>query len=66
MEWESIKTAPKDCRILLSNSEEVWIGDYREVFTSGATPWHPWRSLMIIHMNPIPTHWMPLPNPPKE
>lgn len=62
MKWQPIETAPKDRRILLSNAEEIWIGEYREFFTSGATPRHPWRSLMIIHINPTPINWMELPS----
>lgn len=80
-EWKPIETAPKDgTDILLSNGEVVaeghwlvieggifehrdmdgrWIGqDERDDYED----WIDWAGGML----PSPTHWMPLPPPPKE
>ena len=75
MEWQPIETAPKDGSwLLVSNAEKdgAWIARYYEFYPSGYKPDNPWFSLMLNHdglPNPrgssFPTHWMPLPEPPK-
>lgn len=75
-EWQPIETAPKDgTPILVSNPERagVWIAHYNAVYQSGFRPDNPWACLMLnVRWHPNqrasmkPTHWMPLPAPPKE
>lgn len=61
-DWQDISTAPKEIefRCLLSHGYSVvcgyWNGDY----------WVNERSFCSPPLNKYdPTHWMPLPNPPK-
>ena len=74
--WQPIKTAPKDgSTILLGNEHGCWAARYLHVYPSGYRPDDPWASMMlnhehmrkggVLHFAP-PTHWMPLPAPPKE
>lgn len=74
MKWQPIETAPKDgSRIMLGNKFGVWMADWRSVYQSGYRPDNPWASAMLNHdhikYRPAaywpPTHWMPLPEPPK-
>lgn len=71
-EWQPIETAPKDgTRIMLGDRFGAWIGQYREIYQSGFKPDNPWQSMMLNHDHMKykvlkPTHWMPLPPPPKE
>lgn len=73
--WQPIETAPKDGTIF-----DVWLGDadasdvgyYCTAGTRRSTGWS-WRSGkfrpcgglgVIVPTFVIPTHWMPLPDPP--
>jgi hypothetical protein len=57
MDWQPIETAPKDDEtwVLAFNGDEyavcIWTGEY-------------WSDNEYM-MRPQPTHWMPLPEPPK-
>jgi len=55
--WQPIETAPKDKPLWV-----IWSNDYQAVawFESIAAKWNDGDE--YTHM--IPTHWMPLPNPP--
>ena len=73
--WQPIETAPKDgTYVLLGNADGVWIASYSAQFQSGYKPDNPWISLMLNHRHiekvnrnysGVPTHWIPLPTPPK-
>ena len=56
MNWQTLETAPRNgTEVLLALSDEVVIGYYTGIG---------WRS----YNDPLysePTHWMPLPEPPK-
>lgn len=70
-EWQPIETAPKDGTEVLVWA--LWIDPDTDSFGSGSTfhkaridkwvrgAW--WRTKQSPHMQP--THWMPLPEPPK-
>lgn len=69
MRWKPIETAPKDgTEILAWNGESVqqsWWDD--TVYRQGK--WCIWRDAKLGHiywLDPVPTHWMPLPLPPQE
>jgi len=72
--WQPIETAPKDgTAILVSNGRGVWVAKYKAVFQSGYKPDSPWFCLMLNKdyipgkfRAGAPTHWQPLPQPPKE
>jgi hypothetical protein len=77
MEWQPIETAPKDGTII-----DVWLGDCPPedaFFYCGgkgslrSANWHwqngkfrPYLGLNILTTFVEPTHWMPLPEPPKQ
>ena len=71
MNWQPIETAPTDgSAIILGSPHGAWIGEWMPVYVSGYRPENPWFSLMLNHdhmakKNYTPTHWMPLPEPPK-
>lgn len=64
--WLPIETAPKDGTVIL-----VYCGDYQVPFMENMTHvarWkdEKWRLYWIFsHVSLEPTHWMPLPDPPK-
>jgi hypothetical protein len=67
MEWQPIETAPygTDCLVCVTHSlgqgewETVqWVDAYTDVYGWGLYPHMPWVPFP-------PTHWMPLPEPPK-
>lgn len=71
MEWQPIETAPKDgTPIIVGNSAGPWVARYCAVFQSGYRPENPWQCMMLNrwhmprHASSVPTHWMPLPEPP--
>lgn len=74
MEWQPIETAAKDGSvILLANYGGVWVGYFCAVYQSGFRPANPWHSIMlnhdhiaVQHNSHQPTHWMSLPEQPKE
>lgn len=58
--------------ILLSNEYGTWVGAHCPRYISGFKPENPWSCMMLNvshikhpHKSLIPTHWMPLPEPPK-
>lgn len=65
MEWQDISTAPKDgTRVLLTDGlNTASVGFWRRTYEE----WHPNEMTEINwwRMQP-PTHWMPLPKPPKD
>lgn len=72
-DWQPIETAPKTgAYILLGNDAGTWIGKFQEQYRSGYRPPDPWQSMMLNHRHMgrfpsiKPTHWMPLPEPPKH
>lgn len=72
-DWQPIETAPKDGRLIFVGHEKgVWAARYNDIFSSGYKPTNPWRSMLLNHdhirhnHSLTPTHWMPLPQPPKE
>lgn len=62
MEWQPIATAPRDgTKILVWREAELGYAGRR----IGVDKWHKnrwWHS----RLNMQPTHWMPLPDPPKD
>ena len=76
MKWQPIESAPKDgTRIMVGNEHGAWVAEWRPVYQSGYRPADPWASAMLNHehmrdgggvlRHSPPTHWMPLPEPPK-
>lgn len=75
-EWQPIETAPQTgAYILLCNHDAgaSWIGKYLPIYISGYRPENPWSSMMLNHhhfkkkwASIVPTHWMPLPEPPHD
>lgn len=70
--WQPIETAPKDgTTILVSCADDgfgkvvcaaIWFyGEY-----DADTGWYLYEIAGDCLMGPIPTHWMPLPSPPKD
>ena len=69
--WQPIETAPKDgtC-ILVGNRYGTWVAKHMPVYPSGYRPSSPWFCMMLNReymyvLGDLPTHWMPLPEPPK-
>ena len=64
MNWQPIDTAPKDrTKVLTYGPLKDGSGFYQEVqgyWKSGYWP------VVLMHNSLEPTHWMPLPDPPKE
>lgn len=60
--------------VLLANAEGVWAGRHFPVYISGFRPenqWSPSISPSVLRgrnkcSSLVPTHWMPLPEPPSE
>ena len=63
MEWQPIETAPKDgTQILVYEPEEKYTPIYVVVYDNGK-----WiEASGEQYANWKPTHWMPLPLPPKD
>ena len=63
-DWQPIETAPKDGTPMLVYLAEVMVNSYVQVAT-----FHPNISIVggqFAFDAPQATHWMPLPEPPKE
>ena len=74
-EWKPIETAPKDGTHILAYGKVVPDADDDEVITavywdSSCILCHYWALVAVFSWvegdDFYPTHWMPLPNPPKE
>ena len=77
MDWQPIENAPKDgteimlCRYTDRNLYFVSIGTFGTarmqddgyIANAGKPTWLQYNK---IHIAPTPTHWMPLPPPPKQ
>lgn len=79
-EWRPIETAPKDGTAVLvfspyedrTDPTNVVVAKYKEAFskTPNVGGWWEYCEKLISdvqgEVEPPPTHWMPLPEPPKE
>ena len=68
MEWQPIETAPTDCGILVYDAEYgVAKAKFFDKRYTGATSWEvqTYTTCCMDYYNNV-THWMPLPEPPKE
>ena len=77
MVWLPIETAPPTSahgrRVLITNGEVVTVGWYEKTYSNDARPWHAeceidedgYGWVGVGRLDPQPTHWMPLPEPPK-
>lgn len=70
--WQPIETAPKDGSVIfVAHAGGTWMANYKPVYQSGYRPDNPWFALLLNHNHIgkypslVPTHWMPLPEPPK-
>jgi len=66
MNWQPIETAPKDGTFVLLSGHElpVWQGSW--VGRVGRYPINGWTRFNSVDIDWSPTHWMPLPEPPKD
>jgi hypothetical protein len=69
-EWQPIKTAPRDREILVCDIESGWrfVASWHEYDGCGHRgPDGHWMSNACVdgYTEMDPTHWMPLPEPPK-
>jgi hypothetical protein len=64
MEWQPIETAPKDGRLSLvrKSGGDEWCGTFTAYWSAARGAWFYSQDRSVA----TPTHWMPLPNPPKE
>lgn len=71
-EWQDISTAPKDVLVLVHQPGNMgkW---FKTVFCAVQVTDDKWWSNGVGHrpvykemLDPLPTHWMPLPLPPKD
>ena len=66
-EWLPIETAPKDGEWILmawdgKTTMARWVDNSMTVY-----PWAGWtQPSLFTHLQGKPTHWMPLPEPPKD
>ena len=70
MKWQPIETVPKDTEVLVHWAEHYGLNGSTEVATlvSDGDDGDEWCSVCESHsvwMHEDPTHWMPLPEPPK-
>jgi Protein of unknown function (DUF551) len=69
-EWQPIESAPKDgTKIILAFIREHWkpivtVGAWIDDAPISTNEWMAWTSIGLIGCIE-PTHWMPLPEPPK-
>jgi hypothetical protein len=62
MEWNDIKTAPKNQSVLVNVGGKVLVAHYK-------LNWGAWQAEYChddMGSIPEPTHWQPLPEPPQE
>ena len=67
MNWQPIETAPKDgTHILLARTDSEWVCQGRYVCDDKG--WYELNNDASDHWGGeiYPTHWMPLPEPPKD
>ena len=65
MKWEPIKTAPKDRTLLLClDGKSVALGIWKKTFDGEMWVNEEYAETIPLYLEP--THWMPLPEPPKE
>lgn len=72
MSWQPIETAPRDgTDILLSLNGEVYLGHFSDTerrshgeVTYHRQFWYLGNYLSFGNPDPVPTHWMAIPNPP--
>jgi hypothetical protein len=71
-EWQPIETAPKDgSAILIWPAQSALTGSTECMIISYVVRWHDWKEAWIEASGEeydtfYPTHWMPLPPPPKK
>jgi hypothetical protein len=71
VDWQPIETAPKDgTRILLWDTDEAVVAKWDDISMGGAKGWQIAVVKLIGDVNYYeatfnPTHWMPLPEPPR-
>jgi hypothetical protein len=73
-EWQLIETAPKDKTHILAYGKLDPASDYEVITTvywdSSCILCHYWALVAVVNWvegdDFYPTHWMPLPKPPKE
>ena len=67
-EWQPIETAPKDgSRFLAFHDGHVDFWHWQDFKDGGKAPVG-WRNFVYVYPDGgnIPSHWMPLPEPPKK
>ncbi|CAB4188119.1 Domain of unknown function DUF551 [uncultured Caudovirales phage] len=66
-EWQPIETAPKDGTWILGYWRDQRITEYpRVIFANDCSQHDVWYTADNRDFGPVyPTHWMPLPEPPK-
>ena len=66
-EWHPIETAPKDgTEILVYAYVSHWCKQDRQIAVIARFDGYVWNSNLCCEPTIKPTHWMPLPVPPKE
>ena len=64
-EWQPIETAPKDgTKVLIFDGEEIFLASYKNYCGTMPT-WQPEYAEVPMFEDDMPSHWMPLPAPPK-
>ena len=64
MDWQPIETAPKDgTRVLLFVPKYGAMSGHFPIY--GTSTQEKWNLHSCLNKEAIPTHWMPLPEPPK-
>lgn len=74
-DWRPIETAPKDGTLVLLGNPEwelAWPGEYAATKPPGEPDFRwdrygpRWQRMNMTDTNLNPTHWMPMPAPPKK
>ena len=63
MKWQKIETAPREQHILLFNGHWRGVGQLNDLHWDGEWLWYGEGGEPV---DPKPTHWMPLPQPPGD